>query len=174
MGQQQLLLLVLGIVIVGLAVVVGISSFTENQEKSEIDRYTAIGVEMAGELIAWYKTPSAMGGGGEQTASLGAITIEDLGYTIDATQSTNYAGTDMTGTNEAGILKYVAQSSVHPYFHIHAMPRAVGMMRVEVHLFGPTPDCFVTRYGRWQTEGWSDGKAEGTAPDNPDATNCTW
>ena len=37
MGQQQLLLLVLGIVIVGLAVVVGIQAFSENQKKSNAD-----------------------------------------------------------------------------------------------------------------------------------------
>ena len=37
MGQQQLLLLVLGIVIVGLAVVVGIQAFSENQKQSNAD-----------------------------------------------------------------------------------------------------------------------------------------
>ena len=38
MGQQQLLLLVLGIVIVGLAVVVGIQAFGENQKKANSGR----------------------------------------------------------------------------------------------------------------------------------------
>ena len=40
MGQQQLLLLVLGIVIVGLAVVVGIQAFSENQRKANADAMT--------------------------------------------------------------------------------------------------------------------------------------
>ena len=37
MGQQQLLLLVLGIIIVSLAVVVGIDAYSDNQAKSSED-----------------------------------------------------------------------------------------------------------------------------------------
>jgi Tfp pilus assembly ATPase PilU len=40
MGQQQLLLLVLGIVIVGLAVVVGIQAFSENQKQANTGHLT--------------------------------------------------------------------------------------------------------------------------------------
>src|SRR5690554_5459445 len=47
MGQQQLLLLVLGIVIVGLAVVVGIQAFGENQKKANSDAPANAGVRSA-------------------------------------------------------------------------------------------------------------------------------
>ncbi len=174
MGQQQLLLLVLGIVIVGLAVVLGIQAFAENQEKAEIDNFTTTGVGMAAEIIAHYHKPTAQGGAGGDAANLADLTISDLGYELEPSQSTDYYGWAFTGTLSNNILKYVAADTEHPYVHIHAMPRQTGMMRVEVHVFGPSEDCFVVRHGRYEIEDWSDGKAEGTAPDNPNPAACSW
>ncbi|MEL6614344.1 MAG: hypothetical protein AAFQ43_01325 [Bacteroidota bacterium] len=77
MGQQQLLLLVLGIVIVGLAVVVGIQAFSENQGKANEDAVVKDMVSMATEAYAWYSKPEAMGGGGE---SWFGISLDVLGY----------------------------------------------------------------------------------------------
>ena len=57
MGQQQLLLLVLAIVIVGLAVVAGIQAFAENQKKSNIDGLTMTATRLAVEAQAWLRTP---------------------------------------------------------------------------------------------------------------------
>ena len=54
MGQQQLLLLVLGIVIVGLAVVVGIQAFSENQQKANLDAMINDGVRIASDLQALF------------------------------------------------------------------------------------------------------------------------
>ena len=65
MGQQQLLLLVLGIVIVGLAVVVGIQAFGENQRKSSADAMINDGVRIASDTQAWSLKPTAFGGPGE-------------------------------------------------------------------------------------------------------------
>ncbi len=64
MGQQQLLLLVLGIVIVGLAVVAGINAFQENQLKSNKDALVTEAVRVATDIQAWKLKPSAFGGGG--------------------------------------------------------------------------------------------------------------
>lgn len=64
MGQQQLLLLVLGIVIVGLAVVVGIQAFSENQRSNVVDGLTNDLVNVASAAQEWALTPEAMGGGG--------------------------------------------------------------------------------------------------------------
>lgn len=64
MGQQQLLLLVLGIVIVGLAVVAGINAFSENQEKSQKDAIVNEGMRIATDIQAWRLKPDAFGGGG--------------------------------------------------------------------------------------------------------------
>ena len=62
MGQQQLLLLVLGIVIVGLAVVVGIQAFSENQKKANADALVMTGMRIASEAQAWLRKPAAFGG----------------------------------------------------------------------------------------------------------------
>ncbi len=64
MGQQQLLLLVLGIVIVGLAVVAGINAFQENQLKSNKDALVNEAVRIATDIQAWKLKPAAFGGGG--------------------------------------------------------------------------------------------------------------
>lgn len=77
MGQQQLLLLVLGIVIVGLAVVVGIAAFSENQTTSSRDAANADAVRLLSEVHEYLSTPEQMGGG----QGLGTIpTVADLGY----------------------------------------------------------------------------------------------
>ncbi len=63
MGQQQLLLLALGIVIVGLSIVVGIAAFAENQKRSNADALVADAVRIASDAQAWSLKPTAFGGG---------------------------------------------------------------------------------------------------------------
>ncbi|MEM8598405.1 MAG: hypothetical protein AAGF99_00655 [Bacteroidota bacterium] len=173
MGQQQLLLLVLGIVVVGLAVVTGIESFEENRAKSEFDRYAQMGVELAAEIIAWYQKPSAMGGAGEDPSKLADVTISDLGYPLDATDT--YVGKSRTGTTANGVRRHVVQNGTVPYIHIHQVPVERGMTRVEVYAFGPRPGCLVLRSDFWQeSDTWTDGNDNSTPPPNPDATQCSW
>ncbi len=88
MGQQQLLLLVLGIVIVGLAVVVGVQSFSVNQKKANADAMVLIAVDITTKLQLWLRTPEALGGGMPATGlipSLENVTValSDLGYTVN-------------------------------------------------------------------------------------------
>ncbi|MEM1114933.1 MAG: hypothetical protein AAF845_01085 [Bacteroidota bacterium] len=79
MGQQQLLLLVLGIVIVGLAVVVGIQAFGENQKKANADALVNDGVRIASDAQAWALKPTAFGGG---NGAFTGVAFQDLGYTL--------------------------------------------------------------------------------------------
>ena len=81
MGQQQLLLLVLGIVIVGLAVVVGIQAFSENQQKANLDAMVNDGVRIASDLQAWSLKPQAFGGPAAGD-SLSDGEFKDLGYKL--------------------------------------------------------------------------------------------
>ena len=60
MGQQQLLLLVLGIVIVGLAVVVGIQAFSENQKKANADATVNDAIRIASEIASGLETAHTM------------------------------------------------------------------------------------------------------------------
>ena len=67
MGQQQLLLLVLGIVIVGLAVVVGIQAFDSGAQQAEADALTMDAMGIVNAAKAWKEKPAAFGGGGDET-----------------------------------------------------------------------------------------------------------
>lgn len=64
MGQQQLLLIVLGVIIVGIAVVVGINLFNANAEESAIDTTVSEATNIAAMGLQFYKKPTALGGGG--------------------------------------------------------------------------------------------------------------
>jgi hypothetical protein len=64
MGQQQLLLIVLGVIIVGIAIVVGINLFNANAEESAIDTVVSEGTNIAALAQQYYKKPVALGGGG--------------------------------------------------------------------------------------------------------------
>lgn len=99
MGQQQLLLLVLGIVIVGLAVVVGIQAFGENQKKANADALVNDGVRIASDIQAWVLKPAAFGGGAGDFSS---VSFTDLGYTVTSGQYTNLNGDFNMAASAAG------------------------------------------------------------------------
>ena len=63
MGQQQLLLLVLATVIIGLAVAVSIDAFAQNRRKAEVDVVVERLVTLASIAQTWKMTPAALGGG---------------------------------------------------------------------------------------------------------------
>ncbi len=90
MGQQQLLLLVLGIVIVGLAVVVGIQAFGENQKKANADALVNDAIRIASDAQAFNLKPEAFGGGG---GDFDGIKLGALGYKVDTGVYTNLNGT---------------------------------------------------------------------------------
>ena len=95
MGQQQLLLLILGVVLVGLAVVVGIEAFDENERKSALDAMTNDAIRISSDIQAWSLKPVAYGGP-EEGDGFTDVTLSRLGYTTDAedtyaTQNGRYA-----------------------------------------------------------------------------------
>ena len=62
MGQQQLLLLVLSTVIVGLATVAGIQAFSENQKQATQDALVQRAISLGNDLAAAHDKPSQLGG----------------------------------------------------------------------------------------------------------------
>lgn len=98
MGQQQLLLLVLGIVIVGLAVVVGIQAFDENMKKANADALTNDAVRIASEAQAWKLKPAAFGGGAA-VANFTGLTLEALGYDTDDDNNGDCADGEIQNAN---------------------------------------------------------------------------
>lgn len=71
MGQQQLLLIVLGVIIVGIAIVVGINLFNANAESSTQDSIVAQGTNIGALAQQYYKKPTALGGGGNSFVPTG-------------------------------------------------------------------------------------------------------
>jgi len=64
MGQQQLLLIILGVIIAGLAVVIGIQLFTVNERVAQIEIMVTEGTSFATLAQQYYKKPATIGGGG--------------------------------------------------------------------------------------------------------------
>ncbi|MFB6272768.1 MAG: hypothetical protein ABEL51_07745 [Salinibacter sp.] len=62
MGQQQLLLLVLSTVIVGLATVAGIQAFDENRQQAAADALTQKGTSLAADVKGLVAKPAQFGG----------------------------------------------------------------------------------------------------------------
>ncbi len=65
MGQQQLLLLILAAIIVGIAIVVGINMFGQNAVQANQDAVTQDVLTIASRAQGWYRRPTSMGGGGK-------------------------------------------------------------------------------------------------------------
>src|SRR5690606_19430095 len=74
MGQQQLLLIVLGVIIVGIAIVVGINLFNANADESTKDTLVSEGINLGALAQQHYKKPVALGGGGNTFAGFNSTT----------------------------------------------------------------------------------------------------
>lgn len=87
MGQQQLLLIVLGVIVVGIAVVVGINLFNANAVSSNRDGVVSDLNNLGAMAQQFYKKPTSMGGGGN------AFTGWTLPAELDTTANGNYGVT---------------------------------------------------------------------------------
>ncbi len=64
MGQQQLLLIVIGVIIVGIAIVVGINLASTSAQSANRDAVIADLNNIGAYAQQYYRKPSSMGGGG--------------------------------------------------------------------------------------------------------------
>ena len=78
MGQQQLLLLVLATVIVGLATVAGIQAFDENQDQAAQDALVEQGTTIMSDVKAELMQPRKFGGYDYNTQAMWML--NDMGY----------------------------------------------------------------------------------------------
>jgi Tfp pilus assembly protein PilE len=78
MGQQQLLLIVLSVIIVGIAVVVGINMFTASAASSNLEAVTNDLLNLAARAQQYYVKPGSMKGATGVTNSFTGLTIADL------------------------------------------------------------------------------------------------
>jgi len=98
MGQQQLLLIVLGVIIVGIAIVAGIQIFETQSEESTKDEIVAHCVNIASHAQQYFKKPAAMGGGNGDFSDYATKSFQ---YTkLNSTQNGNYS---ISGANSNSI-----------------------------------------------------------------------
>jgi hypothetical protein len=131
MGQQQILLLVVGIVIVAIATVVGLSAFGENRRKAAADELVTVGTRVASEATAWVLRHPTFGGGGNDPSGL---SFDALGYETDADGDYLAGGGAYTLSADATSFVLRGEETTH-------------QMHVVVAVFGPTSGCVVTESG---------------------------
>src|SRR4030067_1041801 len=90
MGQQQLLLIILGVIVVGIAVAVGITMFTDSAVSANRDAVTNDLVNLAARAQQYYRRPTALGGGG---GSFAGLTANSDGLKKLTNRATNANGT---------------------------------------------------------------------------------
>lgn len=99
MAQQQLLLLILAIVLVGVGIVTGLSAYSEGKQQSDFAHLTEKAIELAVEVIAWKRTPTAMHGGSGYEG-LGGLTASGLGYNSNGHENCDFVELEsMSGEN---------------------------------------------------------------------------
>jgi hypothetical protein len=123
MGQQQLLLIVLGVIIVGIAVVVGINVFTASSANANRDAVVADLTNLAVITQAYYLKPSVLGGGGNsftgwtvpgnlaQTANMSTAVVATVtASTITLVGVGNQTGND--GTTNVKVTMVIGRNAI--------------------------------------------------------------
>ncbi len=92
MGQQQLLLIVLGVIIVGIAIAVGISMFKSSAVDANRSAIAGDLANLASKAQRYYRTPVELGGGGQKFD----------GFALSVLDRSNPNGTYGWGTSDGG------------------------------------------------------------------------
>ncbi|VAX21983.1 hypothetical protein MNBD_IGNAVI01-392 [hydrothermal vent metagenome] len=93
MGQQQLLLIVLGVIIVGIAVVVGINVFTASAIEANRNAVISDLTNLASMAQQHYRKPAAMAGGGNAFNASNGGTAWTIPAQLDTTANGTYSAT---------------------------------------------------------------------------------
>ena len=93
MGQQQLLLIVLGVIIVGIAVVVGINVFTASSMDANRNAVISDLTNLASMAQQYYRKPTALAGGNQ------SFTGWTIPASLDTTANGTYALNGTPGTS---------------------------------------------------------------------------
>ena len=110
MGQQQLLLIVLGTIIVGVAIVVGINMFNTGAVNAERDALLQDVNNVASSAASFWRKPNALGGGNRSFVGVTDVTTfgsdssnANGNIVMSAVTATGFTVT-ATGANEGVII----------------------------------------------------------------------
>jgi Tfp pilus assembly protein PilE len=108
-GQQQLLLIILGVIVIGIAVAIGITMFADSAASSNRDAVVGDLENLAGNAEQFFRRPTAMGGGGNSfnlltTSSITLLT--NIPFNTNGSYFIETAGAG-SGTNSLVVIKGV-------------------------------------------------------------------
>lgn len=103
MGQQQLLLLILGVIIVAIAIAVGISQFSAHSTQANKDGIMSGLQNVSANAYQFKMRPASLGGGGGSY----------MGYTMPSKMAGDENGTYALGTIASSLCQVIATSKVN-------------------------------------------------------------
>ena len=103
MGQQQLLLIILGVIIVGIAIAVGIAQFGAHSTQANKDGVTSGLINLSANAYQYRIRPTTMGGGGNSYA----------GYTVPSKMVTDDNGAYALSSATATQIVFTGTSSIN-------------------------------------------------------------
>lgn len=116
MGQQQLLLVLLVTILVGIATIIAFNILGSNFDNMNEDAVRQDMAEIASVSQAWIMRPRATGGGGYSFAD---ITFKSIPFTAAAVSNDGKEAMNLNG-------RYVIDSADDSMFVIHAYPSSLG------------------------------------------------
>ena len=118
MGQQQLLLLVLSAIIVGVSIVIGINMFASSAVQANQDAVLQDCMHIAARAQEWFRKPTSMGGGNRSFTgvTMPLLNIQPTNANTSAPFVLNSAGAtlEIIGTGTEGsplIIRLVVSST---------------------------------------------------------------
>ena len=104
MGQQQLLLIILGVIIVGIAIAVGISQFGAHSTQANKDGVISSLVNVSANAYQYRIRPTTMGGGGNSY----------VGYTVPSKMASDDNGSyAISGSPSSTAIAFAGTSTIN-------------------------------------------------------------
>jgi Tfp pilus assembly protein PilE len=126
MGQQQLLLIILGVIVVGIAVAVGITMFTDNAVSSNRDAVASDLVNLAGRVQQYFHRPISVGGGGQAFDGLTLASLTNKTQNSNGTYSIVGTPSGTTTVHLRGIgVEKVGENPVQVETYVQVSPDSI-------------------------------------------------
>jgi hypothetical protein len=103
MGQQQLLLVLLGVIIVGAAIIIGISMFGDNAVSENRDAMSNDLIALGGRAQTYYRRPRVYGGGNNSFMGLTIGTLTSKASNANGTYSVTSVGANEVMLDAVGV-----------------------------------------------------------------------
>lgn len=129
MGQQQLLLVILVTIIVGIATVVAINTFGSAADSANVDAVRQDVAQIAASAQGYYMKPEMLGGGGKDFTNMTFEHITFSADSVDGTFASNENGSYvLSGGSSTGITITAHPSSCDGYVEATGCPTAADQL----------------------------------------------